>query len=155
MNYLALCYSNELSTGMYYYPGKQLTPPFFPEHCRILVPGFLSWKIADYKFELLPAKIGRAIHKPWGVCSAHVHSETQIHFSPKVGLDDLAEFRDSSWTGQVSFLEICLQDSSLLSFIGSHWEGTRIGARSSHEIGKLIDPFGRKREEEELEEVNV
>lgn len=26
---------------------------------------------------------------------------------------------------------------------------------SSHEIEKLIDPFGREREQEELEEVNV
>lgn len=84
-----------------------------------------------------------------------MHSETQIHFSPKVGLDNIAESRDSSWTGQVSFLEISLRDPSLLSFTGSHWEGKTMGPRSSQEIEKLIDPFGREKEQEELEEVNV
>lgn len=63
--------------------------------------------------------------------------------------------RGLCWTEQVSFLEICLRYSSLLSFIESHWEGTTMGLRSSREIGKLIDPFGRTREEEEPEEVNV
>ena len=97
-----------------------------------------------------------AIYKPWGVCSVHVHSETQIHFSPKVGLDNIAESRDSSRTGQVSFLEICpAEDPSLLSFTGSHWEGKTTGPRSSHEIEKRIDPFGRENEQEELEEVNM